>query len=464
MGESAIAAGHYSRPPNFFQQDFFCYDGRAMTPAALRAKADAFPDAPGVYFMKDGRGRVLYVGKARSLRERVVTYFHASARAEDPKVGRLMARTRDLDFLECPTEVDALLSEARLIKDVKPPFNVQMRDDKSFRMLELTADDDFPKVHLVHQTDPVRGERFGPFVGSADLQEAVKLMQRVFRFATCSLTIREGDPARRRFRPCILYNIRRCTAPCAARISRADYAADVASLRRFLAGDREPLVRELRGRMKEASGRLEFERAAAFRDQIRALEGLSRRPAREEYLEGDITPLDPREGVEDLGRRLGIAARSIEGVDIATVGGTESVGALVAFLDGAPLKSAYRRYRIRRVEGVDDFGMVREVVTRRFERLRREGRGGPDVLLIDGGRGQLNAAAEALAAAGMRVPALLSLAKREELVFHPDHARPLQWPRRAPALRLLMYVRDEAHRFAQHYHHLLRRKAVLEEA
>jgi excinuclease ABC subunit C len=429
--------------------------------SSLRDQAALLPEGPGVYFLKDGRGRVLYIGKARSLRDRVSTYFHPSTQADDPRIERLMRRTRGLETLECATEVEALLAEARLIKDVRPPFNVRLKDDKSFRMLELTADDDFPKLRLVHQTDATAGERFGPFVGSGELQDAVKVMQKIFRFATCSLTIREDDPKRRFFRPCILYNIRRCTAPCAARISKQDYAADIGSLRRFLRGDRGTLLRDLRDRMKAASAALAFERAADLRDQIRSIESLDRRPLKEEYLEGDLTPIDPRECLDDLERRLGVRPRTIEGVDIATVGGAESVGSLVTFRDGAPLKSGYRRYRIRQVEGVDDLAMVREVVGRRFRRLGREGAPMPDVLLIDGGRGQLGAAALALERAGAEVPALLSLAKREELVFRLGRPRPLRWPRRAPALRLLMYVRDEAHRFAQHYHHLLRRKAVL---
>lgn len=419
----------------------------------LREKAASLPDAPGVYFMKDAEGRVLYIGKAGSLRERVSTYFHPSYQAEDPKIARLMAEVRDLDVLECPTEVEALLTEARLIKDVQPPFNSRQKDDKSFRMLEITADDDFPKIQLVHETDPPRGERVGPFVGSAHLRDAVKVMQRIFRFATCSLSIFERDPKLRFFRPCILYNIRRCTAPCAGRVSKADYAADISSLKRFLAGDRGPLLADLTARMQEASARQAYERAAGFRDQIRAIEGLDRRPLSDEYLEGDITPIEPRECLDDLSARLGVAVRTIEGIDIAHVGGTESVGSLVRFDDGTPMKAGYRRYRIREVEGVDDFAMIREVVSRRFADGKRPP---PDLLLIDGGRGQLNAAAAATAAE------LLSLAKREELVFRRGAAEPLRWDRSAPALRLLMYVRDEAHRFAQHYHHILRRKAVLE--
>ena len=213
--------------------------------------------------------------------------------------------------------------------------------------------------------------------------------------------------------------------------------------------------------MKEASKRLDFERAAELRDQAKALEGLSRR-AEAEFLEGDITPMDPREGLEGLRAALGLAKapRVIEGVDIAHVQGADSVGSLVSFVDGIPFKSGYRRYRIRSVEGIDDYAMIREVVTRRFRRLDEEGRVFPDVLLIDGGLGQLSSANAALASRGVGPPVVVSLAQEEETLFRDGKAVPLA--KSSPALRLLMYVRDEAHRFAQHYHHLLRRKALVE--
>jgi excinuclease ABC subunit C len=273
--------------------------------------------------------------------------------------------------------------------------------------------------------------------------------------------MREDDPRRRRFRPCLLHAIRRCTAPCADRIPRDRYLADIDSLRRFLLGKRDEVVEDLRRRMKEASKRLDYERAAELRDQMRALEGLARR-AEAEFLEGDITPMDPAEGLEGLRAALGLPKppRVIEGVDIAHVQGGESVGSLVSFVDGIPFKSGYRRYRIRTVEGIDDYAMIREVVTRRFRRLDEEGRVFPDVLLVDGGLGQLSSARAALGALGVAPPVVLSLAKEEETLFRDG--RPVPLAKSAPALRLLMYVRDEAHRFAQHYHHLLRRKALVE--
>ncbi|MBI2899914.1 MAG: UvrB/UvrC motif-containing protein [Planctomycetes bacterium] len=404
--------------------------------------------------MKDARGRTLYIGKAKNLRNRVSGYFQAGA--PDPRVDSMVAQVRDVEWIDLPSEVDALLAEARLIKDVQPKYNVQLKDDKSFAVLAITRFDDFPKVWVVRQTDSLRAETWGPFTQGADVREAVKILQRIFKFATCRIEMRADDGKRRFFRPCLLHAIRRCTAPCADLVSKEEYGRDIESLRRFLRGDRDGLLAEMRSEMKEASTRLEFERAAELRDRIRALENLGKAGSGTEYIEGDITPMDPKEGIDDLVRALSLdfRPRTIEGVDIAHVQGGESVGSLVCFVDGIPFKSGYRRYRIREVRGIDDFAMIAEVVRRRFRRQESP----PDVLLIDGGPGQYNAAR----AAGANARVLLSLAKREETLFRDG--RPLELERSTPAMRLLMYVRDEAHRFAQHYHHLLRRKAVLGES
>jgi excinuclease ABC subunit C len=326
-------------------------------------------------------------------------------------------------------------------------------------MLALTRFDDFPKVWVGRETDDLDAEMYGPFTSAGDLRDAVRVLQKIFKFATCTIEMREDDPKRRFFRPCLLHAIRRCTAPCADRVSKERYAADIDALRKFLQGRRDELLADLKARMKEASRNLEFERAAELRDQVKALETLARH-AEAEYIEGDITPIDPREGGEALAALLGLPSppRTIEGVDIAHVQGSESVGSLVSFVDGIPFKSGYRRYRIRTVEGIDDYAMIHEVVKRRFRRLDEEGRVFPDVLLIDGGPGQLNSARAALEELKVVPPVLLSLAKQEETLFRDG--RPLRVAKSSPALRLLMYVRDEAHRFAQHYHHLLRRKAL----
>lgn len=435
-----------------------CYNA-AVTPEKARNLLARLPATPGVYFMKDARGTVLYIGKAKNLRARVSTYFQDIP--SDPRIRAMVARVEDVEVLPAPSEVDALLLEARLVKDIQPRYNEKLKDDKSFTLLALTRTDDFPKVWIVRETDDVDAETYGPFTSAGDLRDAVRVLQKIFRFATCTLDIRADDPKRRFFRPCLLHALRRCTAPCADRISRERYAEDIERLRAFLRGRRDEVLADLRRAMGEASRRLEYERAAELRDQIRALENLARH-AEAEYIEGDITPIDPKEGLEELGRRLGLPAppRTIEGIDIAHVQGGQSVGSVVTFVDGIPFKGGYRRYRIRTVEGIDDYAMIREVVSRRYRRLGEEGRIFPDVLLVDGGVGQLNAASGALAALGVRPPVVLALAKEEETLFRDG--RPLSVPKSSPALRLLMYVRDEAHRFAQHYHHLLRRKALIE--
>jgi excinuclease ABC subunit C len=437
----------------------------AVNPDELRAKVASLPETPGVYFMKDERGRTLYIGKARSLRDRVASYFHANPEIE-PRLQSMIGQIRDVDILQTATEVDALLAEARLVKDSQPKYNVKLKDDKSFTMLGLTTFDDYPKVWVVRETDDVKADLMGPFTGAADLREAIKVLQKIFKFATCRIEMRADDAKRRYFRPCLLYSINRCTAPCADRISKDDYAADIASLRQFLRGDRSKLKEDLAARMKEAAKRLEYERAAGLRDQLKAIEALERHSPEFDYVEGDITPIDPQDGITELESILeGKPVRTIEGVDIAHLQGGETVGSLVSFVDGVPFKAGYRRFRIASVEGVDDFASLREVTRRRFARLAREEQVFPDVYLVDGGIGQLSSAAKELES-HPSAPRLLSLAKREETLYRwrDGRAEEVKLEKSSPALRLLMYVRDEAHRFAQHYHHLLRRKAIMDEA
>lgn len=436
-----------------------------MTSDDLKKKAKALPDTPGVYFFKDSEGAVIYIGKAKSLRNRVSSYFHASAAGEHPKVQVMSRKISDVDTMQTESEVDALLVEARLIRDVQPKYNVQLKDDKSYPLLSITRTDDFPRVAVTRERQPGETEYYGPFVDATGLRQAVKIMQRIFKFATCSLTIRADDEKRRYFRPCILHSIGRCTAPCADRISKEDYATDVESLRRFLKGEKEKLIEDLRVKMKDAAAGRHYERAGEYRDQIDALASLSKQSPYGEYLEGDITPMDPTEGLDECRRVLGLtkSPRAIAGIDIANLGEKQAVGSLVTFVDGVPFKAGYRKYRIKTVTGVDDYAMIREVVRRRFTRASGEFEITPDILLIDGGLGHLHAAAEALASLkDIAMPLLLSLAKKEEILFRRDSDQALPLPGHSPMLRLMMYVRDEAHRFAQHYHHILRRKSLFE--
>jgi excinuclease ABC subunit C len=423
-----------------------------------------FPHAPGVYLFQDKAGRVLYIGKAKDLRARVGSYFLAAA-AEDQRTSQLVREAYDVDFVEAESNVDALLMEARLVKDIQPKYNRELRDDKSFPYLQITTHEDYPRVEVTREPKSSGVKLYGPFANAGSLRGALQSMQKVFKFRTCSLDIEADDARWRWFRPCLLASINQCTAPCNLRIGKEEYRKDIKRLRMFLEGNRKKLIDEMRAEMNEASAALKFEQAARLRDEINMLERLRERGDLEKHEQPEVFFIDPKKGLAGLQKifKLAERPRNIEGVDIAHLGGNETVASLVQFLDGLPFKPGYRRYRIRDVEGVDDYASIREVVARRFRKLRDDGDVFPDILLIDGGIGQLRKALEAFRALDIKPPLVLSLAKREELVYVMDRDKPLRLSRRSYALRLLQYVRDEAHRFAQHYHHLLRRKRTLGE-
>jgi excinuclease ABC subunit C len=432
--------------------------------SAAAEKVRTFPQTPGVYLMKDAAGRVIYVGKAKNLRARAGSYFLKAA-AEDRRTADLVREIRDIDYLEAESEVDALLMESRLVKDVQPRFNSDLKDDKTFPYLQITTHEDFPRVEFTRTPRQKGVKLYGPFTSAGSLRGAIVVLQRIFKFRTCTLDIDADDEQWRWFRPCLLASIDQCTAPCNLRISKDDYRKDINRLKTFLDGGKKQLLAEMRKEMLECSARLEFERAARLRDEIRLLETLDQRGDLEEHVQPEVFLVDPKKGLAGLAKVLGLAKppRVIEGVDIAHLAGNETVASLVQFIDGLPFKPGYKRYRIKTVDGIDDFKSIHEVVSRRFARLAREGVSPPDILLIDGGKGQLSAALDALESLGVEPPCVISLAKREEEVFLPGRSEPLRLSRDSYSLRLLEYVRDEAHRFAQHYHHLLRGKRTLDD-
>jgi excinuclease ABC subunit C len=428
-------------------------------------KVKTFPTTSGVYLMKDVKGRVIYVGKALNLRSRASSYFHETAKQERRIIADMLSEIADIDYVECDSEVDALLTEARLIKDLQPPFNERLKDDKTFPYLEIFVREDFPRVEFT-RTPSNRGTKlYGPFASAKSLRGAIQVLQKIFKFRTCSLDIVDGDEKWRWFRPCLLANINQCTAPCNMRITKEEYRKDIHRLRLFLEGKKEALFKELQAEMTQAAAALEFERAARIRDEIESLKGLALRGELDKHVQPEVFYIDPQKGLAGLQKVLKVnqTLRTIEGVDIAHLGGPDAVGSLVQFIDGLPFKPGYRRFKIRSVEGVDDFAAIREVVTRRFRGLAERDEVFPDVLLIDGGRGQLSAALDAFRALELSPPLMLSLAKEQEEIYQPEAGEPIRLSRHSYALRLLQYVRDEAHRFAQHYHHILRRKHTLEE-
>ncbi len=437
---------------------------------ALGTKARALPRVPGVYLMKDAKGVVIYVGKAANLPDRVGSYFVPSADLGFKKQP-MLARVADFDVIECEGEWEALLTENRLIKDLKPRFNVKLTDDKTYPYLVITQREDYPRVFFTRNPTGAGDEHlsgllksakvFGPFTNAGSLREAVQVMQRVFKYRTCSLDIVAGDPKNRHFRPCLLWAIGQCTAPCADKIAPEAYRTDIDRFTHFLGTKRSVMLREMTEQMEGLAKEMRFEQAAAIRDQIRAIQKLDERGSRADGFqpETEIAWIDPRAGCEALQKILNLAepVRCIEAIDIAHLAGNETVGSKVCFVDGRPFKDEYRRFKITTVDN-DDYNAIREVVSRRY---RDAGAGQelyPEVILIDGGLGQLHAALEAFDQLDVKPPMVISLAKKEELIYVQRESEPIRLAKSNAALRLCMAIRDEAHRFAQRYHHVLRRK------
>ncbi len=435
---------------------------------AIRKLVAAFPKTPGVYLMKDKEGRVLYVGKAKELRSRVMSYFQPSAdllNTRGPDICRMVEKVDTIDYVECESEVDALLKEARLIKDIQPPHNVLLRDDKTFPYIEITTGDDFPGVYVT-RTPRLKGSKlYGPFLSASAVRDAMNALQRVFKFRTCELEIHEGDESRKFFRPCLLHAINQCTAPCAALISKEDYKKDIDRLKKFLASKRTILIREMTKEMEAASTEQRFEEAAKIRDRLKAIQSLALSGDVAEDIQPEVFYIDPRHGLEKLAELLELEAppRCMECIDIAHLHGEATVGSLVCFIDGKPFKNGYRRFKIGTVEGVDDYAAIREVITRRYRYAAEGEELYPDVILIDGGLGQLHAGLGAFGEMNVRPPMVISLAKREEEIYIQAKSAPVRLQRNNEALRLLQQMRDEAHRFAQAYHHKLRQKQTFDE-
>ncbi len=443
---------------------------RAKIRADLLRQARALPRQPGVYFLKDKDGEVIYVGKASVLPDRVSSYFVPAA-DHGARKQPMLALIESFETTICQGSWEALLLESRCIKDMQPRYNSMGLDDRTYPYLAITIREPFPGVYITREpaSERFRSARIlGPFTSTGDLRLAVQLLQRVFQFRTCDLKIDPTDPQAAGFRPCVLHSIHQCSAPCALRISPERYGEDIERFTRFITSRRTEMLVELRVSMAAASERQDFERAAVLRDQVRSIERLDDREKRARATSIDWQPevtapvLDGAQTSRSLQRVLEspAAVRCIEGIDIAHLGGNEVVGSKVCFIDGRPFRAGYRRFRVR-TAGNDDFAAMREVVSRRYRDAGAGKEMYPDLILIDGGPGQLNAALEALGQLEHQPPFVAALAKREELLWLPGRKEGLRLSRNHGALRICQAVRDEAHRFAQQYHHLLRSKSLL---
>ncbi len=543
------------------------------TPARL--KIDELPDAPGVYLYRDRAGRIVYVGKAKSLKSRVRSYFQESSAGQAPKTDALLSDIHDLEYIVTATEVEALILENSLIKAERPRYNIRLRDDKNFPYLKLTTRERFPRVVLVRRARLDGNAYFGPYLPASAARRTIQMVARHFKVATCYLEDMDGT----RPRPCLLYQLNQCLGPCAGLVSDEEYAQAVHDARLFLEGRSRDLVQALRAKMGAAAAGERFEAAAHCRDLIRTLERMSERQAvasvgleEQDYVafarEGEVAsaqifqmregqvrgrrelsfegireedpeflatcltryyesvdaipptihvPLQPaghgvleewlsgkrggrvaivvpRRGkrrqfldtvernarlsfeamfraphthgveiLESLQETLGLdePPHRIECFDISHIQGSDQVASVVVWEGGRPKRSDYRRFRVKTVQGSDDFAAMAEVVGRRYARLLREGRALPDLVLIDGGKGQLSSAAAVLESLGLGHLQVASIAKREEEIFLDGREGAIRIPHDSPVLHLVQRIRDEAHRFAVTFHRKVRQRRTL---
>jgi excinuclease ABC subunit C len=454
----------------------------------LRARLHEVPHKPGVYLMRDRLNRVIYVGKARDLRKRLAQYFTPSrSRLADLKTRALLDSVWDFTAHVVRSEAEAVLLEGRLIKEYRPKYNISFRDDKNFLQLKVNLDEAFPKFTLVRLRKEDGARYYGPYAHSGALRSTLEILKRKFGLRSC----RPRLPGEKDYRHCHDDIIRNCAAPCIGKISEADYRERVLQACAFLEGRSKDVPEELEAEMLAAARVQEFEKAAALRDMITALRRTAKRERR--FLRGDALPSakDPAADLRALGEELGLPGPPalMECFDISNITNTHIVASMVRFKNGVPERQAYRRYRIRTVKGQDDFASMAEAVRRRYGRLLSAAREAfpetaefsqeeageavarlavteavriPDLIIVDGGRGQLSSACGELARIGLRGQPVIGLAKEREEIFFPNDPSPLRLSRESGALQLLQRIRDEAHRVANGYHQLLMKRRVSE--
>ncbi len=494
----------------------------------IRKKVSVLPHKPGIYLMRDRFGTIIYVGKARDLRKRVSQYFQSSRRMGwDLKFNALVEAIHDLDFHVVRSEPEALLLESKLIKEFHPRYNVSFRDDKRFLMLKVNFNDPIPRFTLTRLKQDDGARYFGPFPSSSALRSTLALVRRQYHLRGC----RPLTPNERDYKHCLYAHLKYCTAPCITNVTRDQYLDQVKAACDFLEGQCQEMQEHLGEEMKKAAAAQEYERAADLRDLLANLRRTTKKVNHFERVPYSLPlALDPARDLSELGQVLGLTAppERIEGFDISNISGTFKVASMVSFRHGRPDRSNYRRFKIKTVEGQDDFASVAEVVRRRYTRVLNESRahdsalptphspleggqpvanelqrvvddvshvlqslspmtagtdaaaadarahraagpiqkrgapGLPDLILIDGGKGQLNAACAELEKLGLAHIPIIGLAKEFEEIYRPGEKEPLRLSHDSGALKLLQRVRDESHRLANTYNAELRLRKISE--
>ena len=431
----------------------------ASDPVNLKEKVRRLPDKPGVYLMKDRLGRILYVGKAKALKKRVSSYFTPSrAMTVHPKIRALISLIHDFDTIEVKSEPEALLLEGKLIKQWKPRYNTDFIDDKRFLLVRVDLTETLPRFRLTRLRKEDQSRYFGPFAHSGLLRKTLAQMRRQF-----GILLGDATPQARADGTWQLYDdVREEIYGVQNIVTPESYRERVRSACEFLEGKSREWLETLRAEMASAAEKQNFEHAAELRDIVFALEKTLLKTRKFERDRPDVTPTDA--AIDELGLALGLspAPRTMECFDISHISGTYCVASMVHFADGRPDKNHYRRFQIKSFIGNDDFRAMEEVVGRRYRRLAEEGKPMPDLVVIDGGRGQIGAALKAFYALDLQPPALIGLAKKHETIIFPDERAPLNLSLNSPALHLLQRLRDEAHRFANTYNADLRSQKIRE--
>ena len=458
---------------------------------ALRARLSQVSHRSGVYLHKDRLGSIIYVGKARDLRKRLSSYFLPSGKKRaDLKTRALIDSICDFEVHEVRNEQEALLLEGKLIKQYRPRYNVAFRDDKRFLLVKVNLDDPWPKFTMTRLKKPDGSRYFGPFAHSSAVRGTVEWLNREFGLRSC----RPRNPGEGDYKHCNADVIRNCTAPCVAKISREEYLAKLEEACELLGGKgRRERMKSLRGEMEAAAAKLDFEKAARLRDVIANMERALSPTRQFTRGRGVPTTVKPSEDLAELGDWLSLDGppKVMECFDISNISSTHIVASMVRFKDGLPDNQNYRRYRIKTVEGQDDFASMAEVVRRRYGRILRENLTAnpeaaeasqeesvellrrlakeekspitlPDLVVVDGGKGQLSVSVKELQRLGLGGLPIVGLAKQREEIFFPNESEPVVIPHDRGALKLMQRIRDEAHRFANGYNELLLRKRVKE--
>lgn len=410
-----------------------------MSMNKLKEKIAVMPDAPGVYSMKDKTGAVIYIGKAKSLKKRLNSYL---GRDLSSKTIAMMSNVADIEYRLTPTEAMALLLEASLVHQYRPKYNVALRDDKNFPFVKIT-NEEFPVIYITRKKEQDKARYFGPYPNVKLLKQALKIIRRNFAYRSCRKLPKK---------PCIYYRIGLSPAPCIGKINQREYAKTIEKISLILEGKTDDLVKRLSEEMSLCSKEQKFEEATKIRDQINALSSIGESKI-------GLSREDELKDLKNLLHLQNLPLR-IEAFDISNIAGCEATGSMVGFYKGLPDKDNYRKFRIKTVESIDDYKMLKEVILRRYSRVIEEKLPLPNLILIDGGKSHLSVASSEIKQLGLKIP-LVSIAKDRENIYIKGQNNPIRLTQDTPALNLIRRVRDEAHRFAISYHHVLRRKKIL---